>query len=496
MIAQWYKELGLSYAAKYYALALGYISFRSTHDNVKKYIPVSMYIAAECEYDHGAWISFIDASENALLAQLHYTEDPINLEKYGYLTENIYYLTIALTLSKDVDSLLFESLQNIINGLSIAQDVEGVIEVNDSFYKNMSLFSKWDEFEEQLLARPFSDLGIIREFVWKELDITWKVIWNNSYDDSAVVEQFIALLQIYLASYVKFDVVLISDTIEMNISLSYTDTLQAEQIFYHKNSYWNVLLPLDDDRAIEDIVIDYTRVFTEILICNSLLPANKFYKYVEEAIKDGLESKLLIGQQYQYLYKQFTQTEQYTRIDREAYISPTSNKEYMVRQHNELGMIQSISNEYNKSVILEQIAGRYDYITQRIPQLIDNLNHDAYFKSVLVSLRNQNWKDWHILSAIFGIFITYATIGQQSNIDMTSLNMEQIIEESGYNIPLDIFTEERMKQQLLCNLVRITQNIGLEINSRRPNLNAILDILVGRFRFFEDDVKHEVIFTN
>jgi len=59
LIGECYKELDLTFAAKYYALAAAFSAVNSNTPDVRKYIPRGLLRAANYEYLSGAWLGFI-----------------------------------------------------------------------------------------------------------------------------------------------------------------------------------------------------------------------------------------------------------------------------------------------------------------------------------------------------------------------------------------------------------------------------------------------------
>ena len=68
LISKWYSELGISFAAKYYALAAAFIIINSPSSSVKPLLSQALITAAECDYSQGSWCGFLEITDFGLRA--------------------------------------------------------------------------------------------------------------------------------------------------------------------------------------------------------------------------------------------------------------------------------------------------------------------------------------------------------------------------------------------------------------------------------------------
>lgn len=71
-ISGWYRELGLNYASKYYALAAA-LAIDTTEDTrLKFFLPRALFSALESDYLQGAWCSFMNLSKVFISAHINF----------------------------------------------------------------------------------------------------------------------------------------------------------------------------------------------------------------------------------------------------------------------------------------------------------------------------------------------------------------------------------------------------------------------------------------
>jgi hypothetical protein len=64
----WYRELGLCFAAKYYALAAAFTALASHDPDTRAHMPDAIRLVIEAEYHHGAWLSMFEMLPTSIAA--------------------------------------------------------------------------------------------------------------------------------------------------------------------------------------------------------------------------------------------------------------------------------------------------------------------------------------------------------------------------------------------------------------------------------------------
>ena len=56
---------------------------------------------------------------------------------------------------------------------------------------------------------------------------------------------------------------------------------------------------------------------------------------------------------------------------------------------------------YDEQLERKAIAERYKNIAKAVPHTLERLRQSSTFLTMVEQLRNERWKDWHILLAVF-----------------------------------------------------------------------------------------------
>ncbi|MBE9594644.1 MAG: hypothetical protein IMF19_14325, partial [Proteobacteria bacterium] len=205
LISQWYLELGLSFAAKYYALAVAFITLHSPKSDVKSLLSRALISAAECDYHQGSWCGFLELTDIGLRAHGLFSKDAGDLATHDELQRTLFHTTTLMTITKRLDLQLFEFIAGVVQKWNIEDVLKEFLPIAHDTWRKQSISELWRSIEEQLGGRPFGDLGTVREVTWSELGITWKINWKNDYNTTPAAEQLIAILQILLADLAGAD---------------------------------------------------------------------------------------------------------------------------------------------------------------------------------------------------------------------------------------------------------------------------------------------------
>ena len=187
-----------------------------------------------------------------------------------------------------------------IQRLGIWEVLEEFIAQTDEHWASTANDSLWATLQQQMYGLPFSDAGSSRTFSWRELGVTWELVWTNDLETTLVVEQFIAEMQIAMVELAEFELALLPTKVHMEVSLEHTAQPQVKQIPSNDESEWRIRLPQSaaQDRAL-------LPVFSAILHDVSVLPTASYHETWERAIDAGLLSKVHVGDSYSQVLRQF-----------------------------------------------------------------------------------------------------------------------------------------------------------------------------------------------
>ncbi len=501
LLSQWYTAMGLAYAGKHYALAVAYISAFSVNENVKSFIPRGLAAAAESDYSAGAWWSYLDLSEIALKGHGHYSPNPDDIEKHHFFQNILFSTTIIMHITSQLDEALYKAIKERVDKWEMSDIIDPLLEEAKKSWSSLTKEKIWETLEEQLHGKPFNDLGQMRTVTWLASGITWSVSWENTYEKTAVTEQFISALQILSVDLTDVDLCLLKSDVVLEIDLH--DSLpKAEPVDENKERRWNVHLPnqvAQEKLSIDDFNAYVLATAVQILSDASLLPEKEMDKALEAHFKDGLSSKVFIGNTYSKLFREFNAEEDFEQRTGKNFAE--KDKQFTMTSHPALKWNDSPRAEYTKKESDEIVAERYKRGVVPIHLTLERLAEDKVFMTIVHKLRKEGWKDWHFITAISHIVLNERVNGilkgsLYSPEIMTDLFKELSIKEESKSdpvVPTSLFTENNMRMSIHISQPSTLQGHGLQLRQHTPNFNAIDHFLRLRYGYWDEDIEHEPI---
>ncbi len=161
--------------------------------------------------------------------------------------------------------------------------------------------------------------------------------------------------------------------------------------------------------------------------------------------------------------------------------------------------------KYDEGKELKAISRRYSAISSALPITLDRLRKSEFFLEVVEKLReNENWKDWHVLLAVYNAVINYHLKCQNADKDGEEVEAKanQIMQrfadigESAEDptIPLEYFTFDEMKRLLGLAILQFIVQKGGELRPRGYKPENIKRIVEKKYHYFELDIPHARIF--
>jgi hypothetical protein len=161
---------------------------------------------------------------------------------------------------------------------------------------------------------------------------------------------------------------------------------------------------------------------------------------------------------------------------------------------------------YNEQSELEDIELRYTNVQRTIPYTLKRLQQSPLFLSIVEQLKNEGWKEWHILQAIFNGVMSWHAEQSGANQDVQRLRNEgqvlfqRLFEqgESPHNssIPPEYFTLETMHVLLNLGIMTFLTKKGAVFGQRGYDPERMRKIVRDRYHYFELDVPHSSVFPS
>ena len=426
LISEWYKELNLIFAAKYYALASAYISSNSSDPKIISYMPKALIQASECDYLQGSWFSYLFLSEIGFKSHCAFSPNVGDLDKDEVLERILFHTTTLISITKQINHQLFEFVMEFVANWNIDDYLEQNILISQKYWSEKSLPEVWEILEDNLLGRPFGDVGDFREVTWSVLGVTWRVKWDNDYSTTSICEQFTALLQILLADLAEIDLCLMKT--EVNICIIFDDIPSPKIKPKSSNTmrHWEITLPQSPTKNIatyekfEHYIVSFA---SHILFEVSLLPETKFNEIIESSFKNGLSMKLFVGQTYEFLYNYFFDETFFNKNLSSGLQVSQLPPQFRSKCSEKLPWFHGPIPEYSKKTAEKYLIARYSNVIPPIIFTLRRLSKNQPFISTLNKLRSDGWLDWHILAAICMITVNYRVNSQiKPHMDIDEIN--------------------------------------------------------------------------
>jgi hypothetical protein len=360
----------------------------------------------------------------------------------------------------------------------------------------------WKILNRELRGIPFSDVGPKRNVQWSELGVKWNVTWANDYETTIAAEQFIAVLQIFLAELAEAELCLLKTEVQINLTLSQNNELTMTPHVSNEGRQWDISLPMSESHVRRDQEIAFEAAET-MLYELSLLPERQYARALKRCFQQGLRSKIIVAQSYGTIYRSFVSKDFFDHSDRGSKQKLESPLPTTLHESEELAWRGGPGPGYSGKKAQRMLKARYSGHIPPIRITVRKLIMDDSFRATLNKLRAEGWLDWHLLNALSNIAVNYRVMhtpeAQRSEevadrIGNELMNSEE--REGAIPVPASVFTAKEMRQAISLSMIHTLRHFGLELRQTTPDLRAIDHFLRFRYNYWTDDIEHEDIFPN
>jgi len=306
-ISECYRRLGLTFAAKYYALAVASIALHSHSQDpeLKKFIPRALEKAAESEYQQGSWCGLLGLTDVALMNHHFFAEEASDISAHEYLHRVVLYTINAKVIAERVVPGLVPLVDNAIDAWELTELVDDLTPLRRETWPVGDASQLWSNIEAGLSGRPFNDLGETREAAWSELGVTWRASWANDYATTPVAEGFVTFLQILFTDLAGVDLCLQKTEVKLEISVSDEAEMPEPKVSPSETGrVWKITFTepsSEGESRHEGLQQSFMAVAMCILLDLSLLEKKKFEQSAKKLFRSGIKSKLLVAQPFETL---------------------------------------------------------------------------------------------------------------------------------------------------------------------------------------------------
>ncbi|WP_435107190.1 hypothetical protein [Nocardiopsis synnemataformans] len=504
LIADIYRRLNMPLAAKKYALALAFAAQQAPDPELRSLVPQGLFLAATCDHQAGAWMTAAETTYAAVLAQMNYATDPWNSDRYPYIQTAMTEQAFSMLAAQQHRPSIAQPLREILDTAGFGPFLEAaLVTVADQ--------PGWEEAEwvaagEDMTAPPFSDVGAQRLIKFSVLGLRWTIRCRNERHTVLAAEAFSAAVQVLLVDLALHDPLLLPGEIDVEIGLREHGQVEVSSAGSKpdgsRSSHWRVQAPVSDNEDSQERNADLLAALLSILISHSVLPQEKFMTLVEDTFKAGLAHKIEVGRPYRQLADLYGPD----------HVSPGSeiavgavgiHVPFPDRCAPELQAPTTPGPGYTKEKALGAVRARYDRVVPIIRHTLSRLLSDSQAREVFTQLREDGWKDWHLLQALASLVINARVAAKYGNPSWGSMDSyrQSFISEmnrpegSGdFSIPVGEVTKDALETALKTTSVSTLMTWGLEIRQESVDPDAILEFLGNRYGYWSDDVEHEDFF--
>lgn len=500
LIAETYKELGLIYAAKQYALAVTYVAHRAREEKEKIFITRGLAALAEYEYADGEWAHFLEHADLSLKTLSLYTKGLADSNSKKIYEKMSFYTSLVSAFTSILDKKdVYKYVENRVLKFK-SEIIEELIPLAKDSWSKKKTEDVLRTIQSGYMNYPFNDVGQERTTRFSAFGITWRFNWKNGLIETAKAEQLISLIQILLAESIEEELYLLkcSAIIEIKYGEDFKINKKHEKDIFN----WIVTFPQKmpvDKNEIELFNRETLGIAIQIFSELSLLPIDRIRNLLETLFKEGLASKTFAANSYEMLFMDIVPKELYDHIIGLGKIEYLEKLEYIGEAHTLLKWKDSIISGVSEKQSEKLIRNRYKNASLPISMTVKKLNEYPEFREIVKKLKMEGWKDWHILMAIASIATNYRVkrIGYINSDEMKDNFMKYMsLKETSQSIPIPLeeISEEIIREHLFMSMPSTLKLIGLEYRSTTYAPAAIQEFLEKRCRYFADDIPHEEIF--
>jgi hypothetical protein len=498
LLSMAYMKLGLLFAAKYYALAVAFIGMNNSQPEAKSHASFALMRAATWDYILGAFCGFLNLTEIEIPIHQAHAHDAGDLDKSPELHSIVFHLMTLKALSERVNPEFDSIVTEKINAWLPKTWIDQLLPRARKNLEDLTDEELLKDISNELLGPPFGDSSAGREIRWSALGVEWHVAWKNDYSTTKEAEQFIAVLQIYLAEIARYDLCLLRTKVHIWVEVTENEEIAIEAAPSNRDRLWRVCLPQSGEHSPRELGKSHLEVFAVVnsmLLEISLLPKAKFKGVTESLIEKGLTNKIFVAHPYEAVYREFVREEDFNQYTRNGSNGLLAEIRVTPFEHRELRWRDEPGPTYDWAAAERALTRRYELVLPSIRYTLPRLLKLVEFRTTIDSLRKKGWLDWHILTAVSG-----ATVNERLNRRAKDKNdqreLRRIIKtlekerKAWVPVPKDIFEEGVLFYCLHLSMLTTTGGVGLEIHQLTPDFEAIEQFLGHRYNYWTDDIPH------
>jgi hypothetical protein len=503
-LAKSYSEIGLHFAAKCYALAAAFAALKLDDDSLRGLAFRGLSEAAASDHASGASMEFFLTAMIFFLVSREFSMTGAEHTKQFEWSRIDFYSLILTRAASFFDIGLHAYLKDtVLKGFGTDEIYDESSLRLDELFKETGFQGVVEKTIEEGIMPPFSDAGPKRRVGWEQLGVRWIVEWPNDFQTAQTAESFCAALQILLVDLRTTELAILPSEVYIELSL-HDGRLQIEHLPDNEKVSLVVRLPKDSSASSSapDRSVMVQGVAASALMTVSAMSHEQFEEAYRRRLREGLSSK-------------FSPYATYDRLFREFYSEDIFNEHYQHSRHISLSLPLAamktnvalsgptgLHPEYSKRVSERLIRKRYKLLSGQLKYTLPQLLKHSSFLVAAQELRQEGWKDWHILQATGSIRLNYvisATLPRSSSFEehkkAAKILYNRDEEESDPAPPVGSFTVSELRRALKLTKLSTLTGLGFHCWQATPNFDGV-DRFLRRFNYWTDDVPHPKIFPD
>jgi hypothetical protein len=501
-----YCALGMYLAAKKYALAMAVLAKSSLDPSDREFFPMALFAAANQDHLAGAWIASADLASIASLAHVTYAPDAANLDRHAYVADAVHYQVITALIASQARPTFVPAIWEIVDRGQLGPLIRGGVDawaVSESRTEQ-----QWLDWLSDKAGAPFSDVGPRRSIAFCGLGVRWTIHGRNEQDTVLAVEDFTSALQILLVEFASLDPVIIAQDVNIEIRTyaagehpadTYMTRIEGDQ------RLWLLLVPAarQDDADEQDGVGHHVlHLVFQVLLGNSLLDRERFSHLMGQAARNGIFQNLEIGRPYPELARFRTQP-----------IPPLADARHRPllqagRPNPRAGALHleprsDPGPDYSTDKAHAILTERYKLLPKPLRYTLPELLADERVRGLFKDLRDEGWKDWHLLNVMMNLTVNHRIAARHGPITVERLRQlsDAIFDEASreeqpddLRIAASTITRDVMEQGIRMVAVSSLRRWGLILHHGDTHADPVMKLLGQRYGFWTDDVDHTDLF--
>ncbi|MFI7368221.1 hypothetical protein ACIBO4_39380 [Streptomyces sp. NPDC050149] len=502
LCARLYSQLGLPIAAKQYALAAAAAAKTAPAPELNRYVPRGIILAAQYDRQAGNWISATRLFCIGLMAQNVYCDEPYNQERYPYVWEMIADQALTLRIAHAVRPGFVSLLRTTTASVGIDTLIDDLLAPTANAPTSTEA-TYAEEADTQGIGRPFSDAGPTRSYAWNALGVAWEITCPNERLSVLAAERYTAALQVFLGELATQDPLFLPGRVSIEIradaTLLHDQPAVCGQSAERDTNRWRLRLPTG---APADLEAEPPRLLTaliKVVLSQSLLSNEAFMHLVEQALASGLWHKLLVGRPYDEL-ADFLEPETYQTM---AALADPAVGVGTPRGQAKAAVLPARSGPgpgYEHKEALDTVRNRYAVMLPIVRHTLPRLSAEPGFRRTATQLREEGWRDWHLLTAIAnavgnhraqqqGLHPSPGDSPEQRACILAVMQAPERPEDPP--VPAEAFTQRALRAHLSVAAMSTAHSLRLVVRHGFLDRQALLSVLSDRYGYWTDDVEHD-----